>query len=246
MCRGTRNRRAPGGWSLIEALVVIAIIAILLGILIPAVSRMRAHSQRTQCAANLFQLGKGFMAYAAEFNGYVLRVSYDYYLPGPVWIGAIPRYLGAPRNWTWADQRRIGSFMCPSHPLRDDAVPTHYTLNCLAVETAPNWRGAPPTLLGSVRNASQVPLLVESSDRFGPIPIAYPPGAMSNDAIYDETFHVITGPQHLADGARPRMTWSRHIGRTSNVLFFDGHVETVADPGYPLERFDDGVRSRWN
>jgi prepilin-type N-terminal cleavage/methylation domain-containing protein len=53
-------------FTLIELLVVIAIIALLISILLPALSRARELSKRTVCSSNLRGIGQGFYIYAQD------------------------------------------------------------------------------------------------------------------------------------------------------------------------------------
>jgi prepilin-type N-terminal cleavage/methylation domain-containing protein len=55
-----RRRR---GFTLVELLVIVAIIGLLIGILMPALGRAKTSARRTACATNLRQIGAGLRLY---------------------------------------------------------------------------------------------------------------------------------------------------------------------------------------
>jgi prepilin-type N-terminal cleavage/methylation domain-containing protein len=76
------SKRAPG-FTLVELLVVIGIIALLIAILMPALSKAREASQKTVCLSNLRQLGTAMQLYATEFKdaipiGYMSEKQFSY------------------------------------------------------------------------------------------------------------------------------------------------------------------------
>ncbi|HEY7118788.1 MAG TPA: prepilin-type N-terminal cleavage/methylation domain-containing protein [Tepidisphaeraceae bacterium] len=65
------GRRLPWGFTLVELLVVIGIIALLISILLPALSKARKQALLTQCLSNARNMAQAAMIHAAEHRGYM-------------------------------------------------------------------------------------------------------------------------------------------------------------------------------
>lgn len=63
------GKHSVGGFTLIEMLVVIVIIAILAAMLLPAVSRGKRYAQRVSCAGNLRQVGLAYHTFVQDHGG---------------------------------------------------------------------------------------------------------------------------------------------------------------------------------
>ncbi len=96
------------GFTLIELLVVISIIALLIGILLPALGTARAAARSSVCLSNLRQQGIGLYSFATDNNGYI---------PGS---GAIPA-LGGDR-YTGVGQLIEDGNGAPAYPGRDSIL----------------------------------------------------------------------------------------------------------------------------
>jgi prepilin-type N-terminal cleavage/methylation domain-containing protein len=70
-------KRRSYGFTIVELLVVVSIIALLVGILLPAVGKARDNAKVTQSKANLRQLGEAHFTYAAEWNDRQLTLIND-------------------------------------------------------------------------------------------------------------------------------------------------------------------------
>ncbi|MBM3472239.1 MAG: prepilin-type N-terminal cleavage/methylation domain-containing protein [Armatimonadetes bacterium] len=57
------------GFTLVEMLVVIAVIVVLMAILFPVFSRVRAHANKVKCIAHLEQIAIALRKYSEDYNG---------------------------------------------------------------------------------------------------------------------------------------------------------------------------------
>ncbi len=104
------RRRGREGFTLIELLVVVSLIALLLGILMPALSHARASARLAMCLANTQQLGVGVYAHAADRGGVIPSApSVPYALePGTTWAQNMS-------NWIWVMPDPALGLTAPMH-----------------------------------------------------------------------------------------------------------------------------------
>lgn len=72
-----RHRKPRPGFSLIELLVVIGVIAVLLSILLPALAIARRTARTAACSANLRSIGQAAATYASDYRGEIFRLSWE-------------------------------------------------------------------------------------------------------------------------------------------------------------------------
>jgi prepilin-type N-terminal cleavage/methylation domain-containing protein/prepilin-type processing-associated H-X9-DG protein len=89
------RRRARRGFTLVELLVVIGIIALLISILLPSLNAARRQAERIACSANLRSVGQAYQMYANEHKGF--------YPPVQVWHWPSGHWGNGIYGWTKPD-----------------------------------------------------------------------------------------------------------------------------------------------
>jgi prepilin-type N-terminal cleavage/methylation domain-containing protein/prepilin-type processing-associated H-X9-DG protein len=123
MCSSRSIPLRPRAFTLVELLVVIGIIALLIAILLPSMSRAREQSRRVTCLSNLRSLGHGLYQYAADFRDRLPNGNFP--------NDADPNHGDQVLVSLWREYLTTAAvFHCPSD---EDPVPRRITNNYVSV-----------------------------------------------------------------------------------------------------------------
>ncbi|MDH7601221.1 MAG: prepilin-type N-terminal cleavage/methylation domain-containing protein [Armatimonadota bacterium] len=97
-------------FTIVELLVVVAIIAVLAAILFPVISNVKAAAKRASCANNLSQIGSAYRMYCADWNDYYPSVHFgaNLFLVDP--------YLRNRQDRISNERKATTVWLCPAAP----------------------------------------------------------------------------------------------------------------------------------
>ncbi|MBP7935309.1 MAG: prepilin-type N-terminal cleavage/methylation domain-containing protein [Phycisphaerae bacterium] len=225
---------AHRAFTLIEVLVVVAIVALLVAVLIPSLTRAREQSKNTVCMSNLRQFAYGFQFYSQDYrlNPPPNRVKPSrtgpYYGTPPDYRDSdwwyyrhmVPKYL-APEKLTATSSAFFGVFACPGDTKQ---AGRSYSMNIFAGNfpmdppdnTATPYSNGRPFNPYSVKMSYRYMVLVES---FADHEDSKNRGVFGTDYVVG-----LSGPTYSK--YKDDIDFGKHRGR-ANFLLGDLHVESL-------------------
>jgi prepilin-type N-terminal cleavage/methylation domain-containing protein len=204
----TRHLKVRAGFTLLEMLVVIAIIAILAAILFPALQSSKNKANRAVCMNNLKQINTGLRMYSDDSDDKAPRTPGTTNSPALNWIGyktLMKSYVGI--NGRASPQDKI--FACPKDTFYYDVAAStfqyvpkglheqppdylSYGFNGGNARTNSNAPGIAGRALGSIANPSKT-VLVAEFPAFIPYSWHRPKPASPNGApMFDDAMNMVS------------------------------------------------------
>ena len=217
------SKRFLTGFTLVELLIVIAIIALLMAIMMPALQKVREQGKAAVCQSNLRQIGTGAALYADYYASYVPRGAAG--RTREAWYQLFMPFLA--QKAINKDYCNVEIYRCPSYP--DKAQTVCYVVNGWAFNSKNDMTGyeiRDPTKLMPIRHrASTIYLADNEHGSWRPII------KRTDDAGTDlcDVWH----PGHMPLSNSQDRNRGRRIARArhregGNCLYLDWHVEWVA------------------
>jgi len=225
--------RPARGFSLVEVLVVIAVISVLAGLMMAAVSRSRGVARSVVCHNNLRQLGIAVQVYANAYEGHFPPLGYADTQPTAYWLGtndAPPDYSeGFLTPYVEAAGNDGDVYQCPEQAPGSykpegigGAITTTYGYNgyFLCPPATPGWNVSigqkPWQTFHEIANPSEVFM-------FGDSLLSWGKDGVTNTSFLDPPF-LYTRGRWQPNGSPT--TCFRHAG-LANFCFVDGHVASL-------------------
>lgn len=221
------------GFTLLELLLVIAIIAILAAILFPAFAQAREKARQTQCVSNLRQLAAAWQLYAEDYDEVACPSYNKFCISANACIGngndAWDFHLVAAGNWqtgllgTYTKDGRIHG--CPDNPFSHDPSQRPYNgyaynATYIGGDYALPQGDDPPCTLAQISLAAQTTLFADA-------------GYTTNGPPLAENF--LRAPSETPSYLNSGQVHFRHL-RQASVACADGHVHAQTN-----RRFDPRV-----